>query len=53
MKQVFRKKPSQHHRAEVLRKRQKMMINFCMSTIADELTAAVILGEFKIWAKSI
>jgi hypothetical protein len=24
-----------------------------MSTIADELTAAVVLGEFKIWVKSI
>lgn len=24
-----------------------------MSSIADEITAAVVLGEFKIWAKSI
>lgn len=36
-----------------MRKRQKMMIDFCMSTIADELTAAVVLGEFKLWVKSI
>jgi hypothetical protein len=53
MRQVFLKKPSHHHRAEVARKRQRMMLNFCMSTIADELTASVILGEFKIWSKSI
>lgn len=29
------------------------MVNYCMSSIADEITAAVILGEFKIWTKSI
>jgi hypothetical protein len=44
MKQVFRKKPSHHHRAEIARKRQRMMLNFCMGTIADELTASVVLG---------
>jgi len=30
-----------------------MMVDYCMSSIADEITAAVVLGEFKIWAKSI
>lgn len=44
MKQVFRKKPSQNHRAEVARKRQRMMINFCLSQIADHLTATFVFG---------
>lgn len=53
MRQVFRKRPSHNHRAEVVRKRQRMMQNFCMSTIADDLTASVIFGEFKLWSRSI
>lgn len=53
MRQVFRKKPSYRHRAEVARKRQRMMLNFCMSAIAEDLTASVIFCEFKIWSKSI
>jgi hypothetical protein len=53
MRQVFSKKPSHHHRAEIARKRQRMLINQCMSTIADRLTASFVLGEFKIWSKSI
>ena len=28
------------------------MINFCMASIADELTASIVLGEFKFWSKS-
>ena len=53
MKQVFSKKPSYKHRAEIAKKRQRMMLNYCMSAIADNLTASVILGEFEIWIKSI
>jgi hypothetical protein len=44
MRQVFRKKPSQNHRTEVARKRQRMMMNFCMGQIADQLTASFIFG---------
>lgn len=29
------------------------MMNFCMSAIADDLTASVVLGEFKTWSKTI
>lgn len=53
MKQVFQKRPSRKHRAEIARKRQRMMVNYCMECIADEITAAVVLGEFKVWTKSI
>lgn len=53
MKQVFSKKPSYRHRAEVARKRQRMMLNFCMSAIAEDITASVIFGEFQIWSKSV
>ena len=29
------------------------MENFCLSIIADDITASVILGEFKFWEKSL
>lgn len=53
MKQVFRKKPSRTHRKEIGEKRQKMIENFCIRIIADDITASVILGEFKVWSRSL
>ena len=29
------------------------MVKYCIESIADEITAAVVLGEFKVWTKSI
>jgi hypothetical protein len=52
-KQIFRKKPSRTHKKEIEKKRKKLMEEYCMQVIADDMTASIVLGSFKVWQKSI
>jgi hypothetical protein len=52
-KQIFRKKPSKTHRKSIEKKRKLLMEEYCMTVIADDMTASIVLGSFKVWQKSI